>query len=219
MNRESRVRWIFLLFFVLAFGPVCGGGNSDDDERGSDAGADDDDDDDNDNDDNDDNDDDNDDNDDDDDNDNDNDASPSGFWTDSATGLTWKTDVPARRTWDDAALFCAALPDGDWRVPTISELRSLIRGCPASETGGPCGVSDDCLSGTCHNWYCNGCEAGGGPADGCYWPGELQGVCAWYWSSSKVAEYDRDVWGVFFGYGFINTYSMDDLFFTRCVRD
>ncbi len=142
-------------------------------------------------------------------------------WTDPETGLTWLRDVPAGMTWDDAQLYCAALPPVDgqtWRMPTISELRSLIRGCAYSQTGGPCGVSDECLSGTCHNWFCNGCAFNGGPADGCYWPADLNGACNWYWSSSRVAEYERDVWGVFFRLGFINSYSMDEHYLVRCVR-
>jgi len=142
-------------------------------------------------------------------------------WTDPETGLTWLRDVPAGMTWDKAHLHCAALPavDGQaWRMPTISELRSLIRGCAYSETGGPCGVSDECLDGPCHNWYCNGCAFNGGPADGCYWPADLAGACNWYWSSSRVTGYERDVWGVFFRLGFINSYSMDERYLIRCVR-
>jgi len=44
----------------------------------------------------------------------------------------------------------------DWRLPTISELRTLIKNCSATETGGTCPITDeDPLSG---DISCGGCE-------------------------------------------------------------
>lgn len=57
---------------------------------------------------------------------------------------------------------------GDWRVPTISEVRTLIHGCPAVEDGGACTVTAECYQTTCVNDACNGCTMNAGPFGGKY---------------------------------------------------
>jgi len=70
-------------------------------------------------------------------------------WEDPVTGLCWQ-DPPRDSTGDGVGLYsatqyCEGLGDG-WRVPTIDELRSLVRGCAELETGGACGLNDpNCL--------------------------------------------------------------------------
>lgn len=189
----------------------------------------DDDDDDNDNDDNDDNDDaaDDDDNDDaaDDDDDDDDDDSGGDVWTDSTTGLMWQNgeDCCERHEWEEAIAYCENLSLGgfdNWRLPTISELRSLIRGCDATATGGSCGVTDSCLDSSCWNHDCSGCEDAEGPADGCYWPSEIKSDCTYYyfWSSSAVEDLDDTVWDIHFSNGHLSL-NMDYFDYNvRCVR-
>jgi hypothetical protein len=90
------------------------------------------------------------------------------IWKDEKSGLTWQvTPTGGTMEWFDAKSHCTGLSlnGGGWHLPTIVELRSLIRGCTA-RTAGP---------------SCNDKE---GPADGCYWPAEMQGTCGYYWSSS-----------------------------------
>ena len=61
--------------------------------------------------------------------------SPAGFpYTDSANGLVWsslsKKYLP---NWYDAAKYCTDLVEGgsnNWRVPTMEELRTLVKDCP-----------------------------------------------------------------------------------------
>ncbi|HPQ72163.1 MAG TPA: DUF1566 domain-containing protein [bacterium] len=116
-----------------------------------------------------------------------------GTWTDPKTHLTWQvipTDKPMNFL--EAKDYCNGLSlagHDDWRLPTISELRSLVRGCDRAVTGGSCGVTD-----TCRNWkkgcqnigYCVGC---GGQANGkCYWPAQIKGDCkkSTYWTGLPV---------------------------------
>ncbi len=138
--------------------------------------------------------------------------------------LVWQ-NPPADSTmdWDDAKDYCANLSlDGhsDWRLPTILEFRSLIRGCPGTVTGGACGVTDSCLDSSCWSESdCWSCSGGDGPADGCYWPDEMEGSCGWYRSSSPVEDYDDSAWTVNFGNGHVSASIVNnDGGSVRCVR-
>jgi hypothetical protein len=142
----------------------------------------------------------------------------------SLSGLTW-ADPSSEEIKHFSAVesHCASLGDG-WRVPTISELRTLIRGCESSETMGSCGVTNWCLSiyEPCLNDFCEGCAQNGGPANGCYWPDGLMGTCGRYWSSSvSTSYYGSDIikFGVYFPTGRVLLF--DDRYSTayvRCVR-
>lgn len=146
-------------------------------------------------------------------------------WVDPASGLMWQNSQEKMGSiWSMAEQVCADLDLGghtDWRLPTIGELRSLIRGCPATESGGSCNLEDwGCLRWSCRDSSCDGCTAGGGPADGCYWPDGIQGVCGWYWSSSPVQGTSASAWGVTFGGGVVDSADVDDDWsaLLRCVR-
>ena len=152
----------------------------------------------------------------DDDDDDDDDA-----WTDSSSGLTWQ-DPPSSdyMTWEEAKIYCDNLSfDGhdDWRLPTISELRSLIRGCDETVTGGTCGVTDGCRDSTCWNDPCYGCDSYAGTGFG--WPPELSpfGV-VWYWSSSVVTDFGDYAWYVIFGFGSVGYDFSGEYNGARCVR-
>ncbi|MDI7269133.1 MAG: DUF1566 domain-containing protein [Myxococcota bacterium] len=157
------------------------------------------------------------------------DASPptcGGGYFDPATTLCWQDPLPGGVVfdWDGALTYCAGLSlaghgRGSWRLPTIGELRSLVRGCPAIETGGACGVTDACLGDGCRNDSCEGCEYLGGPgAGGAYWPAGFSGPASWYWSSSAHADDPSQAWAVYFGQGYVagrdKTYPAQ----FRCVR-
>jgi len=141
------------------------------------------------------------------------DGGTSGIWIDSTTGYQWQ-NPPATNTmtWQSAVDYCSTLQiEGKtgWTLPTISQLRTLVRGCPATQTGGSCGVTDSCLGDSCWG-YCNGC----GDKSGCYWDSNLHGVCGWYWSSSSVANYTFNAWYVNFNNGEV---SFDNKTNTRSV--
>ncbi len=142
----------------------------------------------------------------------------------NVVGLVWQ-DPPAGDSmeWQDAIDYCDDLSlDGhsDWRLPSISELRSLIRGCPDTVTGGTCGVTDSCTDSSCWSQSnCWSCSGDAGPADGCYWPDEMEGPCRWYWSSSPVEDDGYEAWVVSFDSGHVNYYGVDNGYYrVRCVR-
>lgn len=162
----------------------------------------------------------------------DDDSAPEGVWVDEATGLMWEnTEMVGydQHAWVpdvQESAYCDSLNAlqaggfNDWRVPTISELRTLVRGCGSSETGGTCGVTDQCLDSGCWSYdACETCEDDAGPSNGAYWPAGLMGLPTWYWSLSKVANDELGVWGVDFESGEIHSEAVDvGGYAIRCVR-
>lgn len=143
------------------------------------------------------------------------------MWTDPASHLTWQYPTAVNwMGWQEAMDYCAQLTlgGGGWHLPTISELRTLIRNCPYTETDGACGVTDSCLE-QYQCWgesdVCNGCEDGG-----CNWDPALfyegEGSCLPpYWSSSTYTNSawseppppEEDMaWGVMFAGGAITMF-------------
>lgn len=144
-------------------------------------------------------------------------------WADSSSGLTWQNPATYDEfTYDKATEYCNGLSwtgyDG-WRLPTISELRSLIRGCLDTQTGGACGVTDSCLEQSCEGQGCSGCGYLQGPGEGaCYWDAALRGPCALYWSSSSYTDDTAYTWVVFYSLGLVNYYGKTKTSNVRCVR-
>lgn len=143
---------------------------------------------------------------------------------DSVTGLIWQNDDAYSRTWREANRDCPDL-DGlggfhGWRLPTISELRSLIRGCPATETGGECGVTDDCLGWSeCSSDACRSCDLAEGPGiEGRYCPEDLEGDGSIYWSSSEQTDGESsNAWTVVFHNGDVSDNGVHGVYDVRCV--
>jgi hypothetical protein len=143
-------------------------------------------------------------------------------WADPASGLTWQAEVTSGYVDHEAAVaFCDGLVlEGadDWRLPTISELRTLVVGCEGSEDGVACPVTDECSWIACQTEDCYACEHGPGPADGCYGNPELSDSCEYLWSSTLVAdEFDR-AWAVGFPSAFVYKPRVWYAFHARCVR-
>jgi hypothetical protein len=145
-----------------------------------------------------------------------------GVWYDSTSGLCWEErSFPDEFIREDASAYCAELTLGtheDWRKPAFDELRSLVRDCSATATGGDCPVTE--TSGM-DDWNsaCGGCGGGQGPGGGgCYWDPELDGACDnKFWSSSPTADDERVIWLVDFhtaGVEFEDSYNN----YVRCVR-
>lgn len=147
-----------------------------------------------------------------------------GTWFDSSSGLTWENPPNGGFVnWDEARSHCNGLwwlAGGGWRMPSISELRTLIRDCEATELEGNCGVTDECLDLSCRGPSCNGCAYDSGPAEGCYWPHEMEGACSAYWSSSRVEFGPEDAYYVRFidGRVSVSAIASSDDYAVRCVR-
>lgn len=137
-------------------------------------------------------------------------GSDGGPWYDSATGLTWQ-NPPANYIMNLAGAkgYCDRLSlDGhsDWRLPNISELRTLIRGCSSTESSGNCNIDlDDCLESSCMRNPCRGCASEDDPDDVCFWPDNMDGSCGWYWSSSPIEDIGCDTWSVRFSSGRVSS--------------
>ena len=143
-------------------------------------------------------------------------------WVDPATGLTWQNPAAdGTMSLAQATAHCDSLQlaGSRWRLPSVGELRSLIRGCPLTETGGVCNVApDDCLGWGCPSQKCEGCSPKEGPANGCYWPAMFADECTWYWTSSLVADQKTSAWYVNFPLGSIHNIPTINLLSVRCVR-
>jgi len=122
---------------------------------------------------------------------------------DLLTGLVWMKDYTGsfdQDYWKGARDHCLKLELGgksDWRLPKVWEFRTIVRGCPgAAETGGSCGVTENCLDADCAdtgNCSCFAVEGqdivpgntlfnepaylweGGTPMNGGFWTGSVVG--------------------------------------------
>ena len=117
---------------------------------------------------------------------------------DHVTDLCWQ-DQPDEEwfSWGEAKSYCEGLVlNGffDWRVPTIMELITLIRGCVTGEATSDLGRSEcpissslvDCPYDNCLlDEECLTCPSFEGPGEGgCYRDPSLDGVCGNTWSAS-----------------------------------
>lgn len=137
--------------------------------------------------------------------------------------LQWSSLSSKGMNWNDAAVYCKNLKEGgksDWRLPDIDELRTLIKNCSKTVTGGECKVSkkSGCLSSDC--WKTRG-------SCFCDYKGDNHGYYSklgdnddvWLWSSSTVSLNPTYAWSVGFSHGNVGYYHKPNLdFHVRCVR-
>ncbi len=131
-------------------------------------------------------------------------------------GNMWSPQYTDWVNWETADYHCQVLEEcgyDDWRLPTISELRTLIKKCSYTVTDGTCGVTDYCLAESCHDPSCYICTW---HDDGRY---SRLGSAGVLWSSSEVEGNNFSVWNADFNQGRIFDDSKQyNLRETRCVR-
>ena len=148
-------------------------------------------------------------------------------WKDPDSKLVWSSKRSEEILWDDAVSYCENLDEGghsDWRLPNISELRTLILNCPASITGGICPVTESCISFvSCFSEEC-GCYTE--PADGNnpnrYSKIDNTGymINMNFWSSSVIPDLeDYSRWCINFQTAYINSCDARVKSNVRCVRN
>ena len=103
---------------------------------------------------------------------------------DSSIGYIWSSKSKDPTSQYNAGEYCGMISEGgytDWRLPTISELRTLVQHCPPMETGGTCEVTDLCTGISC--WEEN-CTHGYCPSE---WAGKYSklGDIGRLWSSTS----------------------------------
>ena len=79
---------------------------------------------------------------------------------DPDSDLVWSSMSAAELTHNNALIYCYDLDEGgfkDWHLPTIDELRTLIRKCPSLEPGGKCKVTEECANSEESCWTSEEC--------------------------------------------------------------
>ena len=142
--------------------------------------------------------------------------------TNWSNGLMWSSISADKMNWSDAGSYCENLGEegyDTWRLPNISELRTLIQNCENSQTGGVCAVSEPGqLSSeySSDNCACESTENNEG-----FYSALGDDDTVWLWSSSSLKE-DREnsdyAWVVDFSSADIRFKDKSLTHSVRCVR-
>ena len=120
----------------------------------------------------------------------------------------WSKISSKEMTWSEAKKYCE---NSEWRLPTISELKSLVKNCSATIVN--CKISDECLFTSCDSKGCKGCLYAN---DGRY---STLNDSEDLWSASEVHHQSDNVWYLGFGDGAsIYSESKSAKHKFRCIR-
>ena len=148
-------------------------------------------------------------------------------WRDPDTNLIWSLHAHIEMSLEKAISYCENLKEGsegrNWRLPTIDELRTLIRDCSSTVIEGTCKVSadNDCLSQK-ECWTeedCNGCIYDSNEPNNYSKMDIIFGSSTKYWSASFRSDYPSDhAYFIDFSTGAISAYYKDSQISVRCVK-
>ena len=113
-------------------------------------------------------------------------------WLDPKTELEWQCQSPGEMTWHEAQEYAKSLSledHGDWRLPTLAELESLLDRTRARSDGRP---------------YMR---------EEIPFRDELS-----YWSSTTFELDTKNAWIVMFDGAYLLSYYKSNLYHVRCVR-
>jgi len=132
--------------------------------------------------------------------------------------LMWQYEINSDKySFSNAEKYCEKLiyaGHEDWRLPTISELRTLMQNCPTTQVEGSCEVKDSCLSlDICRNSDCEGCSPDN---NGKY---SVFGDIGWFWSSFVLSDHEGNAWYLNFHNGNVDNYLLYHKGNVRCVRN
>ncbi len=153
-------------------------------------------------------------------------AVSTGEWCDMDNNICWEqTAQDTLMNETDAEVYCSSLElagHDNFRVPTISELRTLVTGCPDTMPDGACQIGEDSTISDWNQQVCElSCDDNQGPGeDGCYLDNPaLKGPCGEY--SSSTSPNGGDIWILDFSSADIGTRgrSNEQKQYIRCVRD
>lgn len=144
-----------------------------------------------------------------------------GWIVDPVRGKLWALSQPeAPLNQADAATYCGALdlgPHGNWRLPSIEDLRALVVDCATTAEGGACGIEDLCTDpDLCGGPECEGCASNGGGIHGCYWPFPGQECGPSLWSSTPSP---TGFWGIDYADASVRSSPASELRDVRCVAN
>ena len=134
----------------------------------------------------------------------------------------WQKGTAGKKTWNDAVAYCENLnfsSHTNWTLPGINLLRSLIVGCPATQSDGSCKVIDGCGTGCsgAEDVCKDGCALNEGPSNDCYMDSVFDGKCDAYWSSSVDASNTSRAWRLHFDHGSMYPDQKYGEYQVRCV--
>lgn len=131
---------------------------------------------------------------------------------DVATGLEWSSKSPSKMTFEEAVHYCNELSDEgyEWRMPTISELRTLIQNSKNTASDGLCGVTNECLSANC--WSKKLCTNNSSDSKNSH---SKLGDTNDLWSNSRS---DSKCWYIDFNYGNIDKTYCNYGKYVRCIK-
>ncbi|MBP5201281.1 DUF1566 domain-containing protein [bacterium] len=148
--------------------------------------------------------------------------------------LIWSSSSSNYMKWSEAENHCKNLKEGgfnkDWRIPTISELRTLIQNCSRTATNGTCNVTDECLAAySTANPKCydiNVCTSSTNASnEKCKYDSNKKGQYSKFgedsslWSSSEQKEDNNKVWFIKFKEAEIESQKKTLTGMVRCVHE